>query len=318
MNKAVVFFSLLLFTLCVRAQDKQIYLADPTIYAENGTYYLYGTGYSSDIGFTAFTSRDLLKWKGPSGALDGRVLIGGQKAFGTAGFWAPQVFKYNNRYFMAYAANEYIAIASAPSPLGPFTQDFVGRLETDRKQIDPFIFFDTDGKIYLFYVRLIHGNRIFVAEMKPDLSGIIPETMTECIHAEDEWENVPHNKYGVTEGPTVIKRDSIYYLFYSANDFRDVNYAIGYATSKSPFGPWKRYEGNPIVSRKLLKVNGTGHGDLFVDNNGALQYVFHVHNSDSVVAPRRTALITIKEKKKHGITVFQPLPKTFHLLNLAD
>ena len=117
MNKAVVFFSLLLFTLCVRAQDKQIYLADPTIYAENGTYYLYGTGYSSDIGFTAFTSRDLLKWKGPSGALDGRVLIGGQKAFGTAGFWAPQVFKYNNRYFMAYAANEYIAIASAPSPL---------------------------------------------------------------------------------------------------------------------------------------------------------------------------------------------------------
>lgn len=39
--------------------------------------------------------------------------------------------------------------------------------ETDR----PLCFFDEDGKIYLYHVRLLNGNRIFVAEMNKNLNS---------------------------------------------------------------------------------------------------------------------------------------------------
>lgn len=86
---------------------------------------------------------------------------------------------------MAYTANEYIAIATAKSPLGPFTQTEKVKLPTDTHQIDPFVFFDDDGKTYLYHVRLEHGNRIYVAEMNKDLRSIKKETLTPCIIAGD-------------------------------------------------------------------------------------------------------------------------------------
>jgi hypothetical protein len=39
--------------------DDTIYLADPTIFLDKGTYYLYGT--SSDNGFLVYQSKDLKK-----------------------------------------------------------------------------------------------------------------------------------------------------------------------------------------------------------------------------------------------------------------
>ncbi len=80
------------------------------------------------------------------------------------GFWAPQIFVYKNKFYMAYTANEQIAIAESESPLGPFTQTKKDSLASTLKQIDPFVFFDDDGKKYLYHVRLTNGNRIFVAE----------------------------------------------------------------------------------------------------------------------------------------------------------
>ena len=41
-------------------------------------------------------------------------------------------------------------------------------------------------------------------------------------------------------------------------------------------------------------MNGTGHGDLFQDAKGNWHYVFHVHNSDTEVHDRRTAIVDIK------------------------
>ncbi|RYE27178.1 MAG: beta-xylosidase, partial [Sphingobacteriaceae bacterium] len=253
-----------------------IYLADPTIFLDQGIYYLYGTG--SNQGFKVYQSADLKKWTGPTGKKNGFALTKGD-AYGNGGFWAPQVFKNGNTYYMLYTADEHLAIAASDSPLGPFKQKEIKALSGAGKQIDPFIFRDQDGKIYLYHVRLTAGNRIFVARMKEDFSDIIPETAKECITATQSWENTANSGWPVTEGPTVLKKGKLYYLFYSANDFRDPDYAVGYATANSPFGPWKKSDQNPIISKNLLKINGTGHGDFFTDKKGNLQYVFHTHNS---------------------------------------
>ena len=272
----------------------RIYLADPTVFYYQGTYYLYGTG--AKDGFPVYSSSNMKQWAQLKDINGGYALKAGQ-AFGTARFWAPQVFRDNNKFYMAYAADENIAIASGESPLGPFTQKNKVSLEAPVKQIDPFVFTDDDGKKYLYHVRLTNGNRIFVAELTASLTAIKPETLRECITATEPWENTAHSEWSVTEGPSVMKHKKLYYLFYSANDFRNPDYAVGYAVSSSPYGPWKKYTGNPVISKKNTGQNGTGHGDFVTDTHNNLLYVFHTHYSDSAVSPRRTAIIKMKFSK---------------------
>ena len=83
-------------------QTDTLLLADPTIFADKGQYYLYGT--SSKNGFLVYQSSDLKNWKGPVGKNKGLALSKGA-SFGTKGFWAPQVFKFKGQYYMAYTAD---------------------------------------------------------------------------------------------------------------------------------------------------------------------------------------------------------------------
>lgn len=292
-TKMYIYLCWLLAFAGMNAQDKNPLLADPTIFEYKGTYYLYGTKGDPEIkgeGFLVYTSTDLKNWKRPNGATNGFALKKGD-AYGDKGFWAPQVFERNGTFYMAYTANEQIAIATADSPVGPFKND--GKpLASDVRQIDPFIFFD-NGKVYMYHVRLDRGNRIFVAEMENDLSAIKPATLKECIHATEHWEDTEKVEWTVTEGPTVLKKDNLYYLLYSANDFRNKDYAVGYATSKTPYGPWEKSADSPFISTEILKYPGTGHGDVFYDKKGNMYYVFHTHSSETEVAPRKSAIVPV-------------------------
>ena len=308
---AVLLRSLILFFLLQTANDavcqagsadteKFITLADPAILNDKGVYYLYGTvGGNADNGFQVYLSTDLKKWRLSTETPDGFALKKGD-AYGDKGFWAPHVFKYRNRYYMAYVANENIAIAVSDFPYGPFTQEIKAPLAAPVKQIDPFVFFDK-GKIYMYHVRLTKGNRLFVAEMNEDLSAIKEETLRECLSAEDKWENTAGSEWPVAEGPTVIKRKGLYYFIYSANDFRNPDYAVGYATASDPMGNWNKYRQNPILTKKQAGINGPGHGDLFYDKKGRMYYVFHTHQSDTRVGPRKTAIVEARfVKTKEG------------------
>jgi len=51
---------------------------------------------------------------------------------------------------MAYTADEQIAIAISDSPMGPFKQDITRTLSDDGKQIDPYVFKDSDVKNICF------------------------------------------------------------------------------------------------------------------------------------------------------------------------
>jgi len=279
----------------VQTVSKNIFVADPTIFRSNGIYYLYGTttgNIANGEGFLVYTSWDLQKWSEPKGAQNGLALKKGD-SYGDKGFWAPQILEYNKKFYMIYTANENIAIASSDSPLGPFKNESKKPIFETGNQIDPFIFIDEDGKKYLYHVRLTNGNRIFVAELNDDLQSIKPETLTECISGTLPWENTENTNWPVTEGPTVLNHNGLYYLIYSANDFRNPDYAVGYATSKSPYGPWKKSQNSPIISRKLGNKNGIGHGDVFWDNNNKMHYVLHTHFSNTEVSPRKAAIIGI-------------------------
>ncbi len=293
-----------------------IHLADPAVLHHDGRYYLYGTvDGNTNNGFVAYTSSDGKDWKKEAGA----ALKKGA-SYGREKFWAPQVFQLDGRFYMAYAAEENIAIAYSSAPGGPFIQKLLKPLAAPVKQIDPFVFIDTDGKKYLYHVRLAKGNRIFVAEMEDNLSAIKPATLKECITATDQWENTANAGWPVTEGPSVIKHNDLYYLIYTANDFRNPDYAVGYATAKTPYGPWIKYSGNPIMSQQTLRVNGTGHGDFFRDGAGNLKYVFHTHFSNNAVGPRRTAVINAKfvPAETPGVDKLEIDTRSLHFLSTGN
>ena len=260
----------------------QLPIADPFILLHDGVYYAYGTG---EDGFGVYSSDDLEHWRHRGIALDTG------KSWGSHWFWAPEVYyiKSQKKFFLFYSAEEHICVATADSPLGPFTQSEVKPIR-DEQGIDTSLFIDDDGKAYLFFVRFTGGNVVWVAEMTPDLLGIKEETLTECISVGEPWETIQAK---VAEGPSVFKRKGTYYLLYSANDYRSKDYAVGYATASSPFGPWTKYTGNPILRRDLPNgkgLVGTGHGAPFKSKDGKMMYVFHAHQNDTVVHPRITLI----------------------------
>ena len=278
---------------------KEILYADPTIYTEDSVYYLTGTRNREPLGFALMKSTDLENWEyvAPS---DSMILKAGNSTFGTKGFWAPQIIKVDNNYWLTYTADEQTVLAKAPALGSEFTQDEITPIDGSEKNIDSFLFKDDDGKWYLYHVRFDNGNFLWVADFNPQTGTIDKETLSPCFRNDQDWENTgAYESAPIMEGPTVIKLDGKYYLFYSANHFMSPDYAVGYATADSPRGPWIKNPGNPIIHRSIVGEKGSGHGDLFKDNEGKYRYVYHVHNSDSVVSPRRTRIVTLDFKKNN-------------------
>ena len=237
---------------------KEISFADPTIFVENGKYYLTGTRNREPQGFAILESTDLKHWTVPNGKDLQLILRKGDQAFGEKGFWAPQYFKDKRTYYFTYTANEQTVIASSKSVFGPFRQKEVKPIDASAKNIDSFLFKDDDGKYYLYHVRFNKGNYLWVAEFDIKKGSIKPETLKQCMDCTEPWEKTPNYKSApVMEGPTVMKWDGVYYLFYSANHFMNIDYSVGYATASSPFGPWKKHPNSPIIHRSLVGENGS-------------------------------------------------------------
>lgn len=254
--------------------------ADPFILYHDGVYYVYGT--SSDNGFEAFyTDRaDMKYWKKHPARI-----LSKEDSYADRWFWAPEVYydSADKIFYLYYSADEHICVATGTSPLGPFRQTVKAPMRSE-KSIDSSLFIDSDGTPYLYFVRFTGGNVIWVAELEKDLMTVKENTLTKCIEAELPWETIQAK---VAEGPSVLKRGSVYYMIYSANHYQNQDYAVGYATASSPFGPWIKSAGNPILRRPQANLVGTGHGAPFIDADGKLRYVFHAHSTTSTVQPRK-------------------------------
>lgn len=288
MKKSIISLLSLIFMSAASSKGADVLLADPTILVDGGRYYLYGTSSPSDDGFDVYVSDNLLTWR-PAG----KALKKGD-AFGSRGFWAPQVVRTDSAYYIFYTADEQIAVASSDSPTGPFTNPSLQPIPSDTRRIDPFYFVDDDGTPLLYHVRLEGENKICVQRISADLASTDTTSPATVIQAEPgTWEDTATAGWRVAEGPTVMRYGGKYHLFYSANDFRNPDYAVGHAVADTPEGPWTKSP-LPIISRAEIGENGTGHGDVFTALDGTLRYVFHVHASDREVAPRRTLIVTLR------------------------
>jgi beta-xylosidase len=88
-------------------------------------------------------------------------------------------------------------------------------------------------------------------------------------------------------------------MTYSANSYESPFYGVGFATAKNIFGPWKKYERNPIL-QKPGDLIGVGHSALFKDKSGQLRIVFHSHNSKTKIHPRTMHIGTVYFDNENG------------------
>ena len=182
MKPILIYSILLLSAMQVSAQLKrEIFFADVTIYVSGGKYYLTGSrgGNAGPQGFSFLESKDLKTWAVPAESKDslGMILTKGDQAFGTKGFWAPQIFKDKGTYYITYTADEQTALAESKSLFGPYRQKEVAPIDGSEKNIDSYIFKDTDDKYYLYCVRFNKGNYLYVAEFDLKTGKIKPQTL---------------------------------------------------------------------------------------------------------------------------------------------
>ncbi|WP_168735946.1 family 43 glycosylhydrolase [Cohnella fermenti] len=265
-------------------------IADPHVMYYEGVYYLYGTDTAKSstdmqVGIKVYTSTDLVNWTERGYALSN------EDSWGSKQFWAPEVIERDGTFYMYYAVEEHLAVASSDSPLGPFKQEVQAPLHPDTKEIDAHIFTDDDGRSYMYFVRFNNNNHILVAEMNEDMKSIKEDTIQFVFAPTQEWENSQKEPVAsINEGPFVIKHNGTYYMTYSGNHFQSPDYGVGYATAPTPTGPWTKYEFNPIMKSNEL-VPGAGHHSLIQSPDGTeLFMVYHTHYAVGQTEPRKLAI----------------------------
>lgn len=101
-------------------------------------------------------------------------------------------------------------------------------------------------------------------------------------------------------------------MMYSANYFGGKNYAVGYATSDSPLGPFTKTANNPVLQKNTEKggiVTGTGHNSVTVSPDGkAMLCVYHGRTSET--GEKRVVFIDPMEVPDDGsLVVYGPTTK---------
>ena len=280
------------------------FTADPHITVFGTTFCLYPT---TDVNgwdpksFHGWTSKDLKTWKDEGVILD----LPNDIAWATGQAWAPAMATKNGKYYFYFSANQNIGVAVSNHPMKRF-KDALGKPMVAKgvypcQAIDPMVFVDDDGTPYLFFGQ----GKCMAVKLNDDMISYDHESVKEI------------SLEGFNEGPFVFKRNGIYYLSWSEYDTRDPRYSVAYATSKSPLGPYKKAETNPILQQKD-EIKAAGHHSI-VKVPGRDDWVVAYHR---FLAPqpdgslRETCISPLRfdrEGKILPVNVFEPIPNNFLL-----
>jgi len=326
---------------------------------EDGTYYLYGTGGGAEDGFSVYSSTNLVDWNYENQVYFGNKedswcisAFWAPECYKING----KYYLFYSANWRVNPTNEgenfLIGVAVSDQPTGPFI-DIKNEpiFDPGYPIIDANVYQEDNGDFYLYYSRAcykhpvdseiaewakkeglfeeIEESWVYGVQLSPDFKSVIgdpvlllspPLKMTD---KNAEWESRSITSKNVnrrwTEGSYTFKKNDIYYIMYSANHYAGENYAVGYATSNSPLGPFVKSENNPILEKNSDKggqVTGTGHNSvLFLKNSDKMYCVYHGRTKKT--GQKRVVFIDEMKIDEHGTlrvlgptTDLQPLPLT--------
>lgn len=313
--------------------------------ASDGNYYMYGTDETQKLeGFGVYSSNNLKDWKYEGQVYKGNSKgswasrnFWAPEVYERKGkfymfFSADWKYNPNNE-----DENFKIGVAVADKPTGPFKEI------SDKPLFDPgYPIIDANileykGRSYLYYSRCCYKNAVesdvsrwakklnmfqsieeswvYGVEIKSDFTAVIgqpvlllqpPQKMND---KQSEWESRSVTSGEVnrrwTEGSFAFEHNNKIYMMYSANYFGGKNYAVGYATSSNPLGPFVKASNNPVLEKNVDKggiVTGTGHNCVVKSKDSKSMYCVY-HGRTSKTGDKRVVFIDKISIDKNGILV---------------
>lgn len=269
-------------------KTNEIRIRDPFILTDDKArnYYLFGTTDDTcwkgkGIGFNCYRSSDLLEWEGPFEAFRSTPDF-----WGTKNFWAPEVHKYKEYYYMfatfksktRLRGTQILKSSQIEGPYEPITDGPVTPAKWEC--LDGTLYIDENGNPWIIFCHewlQIHDGAIYTTRLRSDLTAII-DTPVFLFNASDASWAVPIKgrlkKYPcyVTDGPFIYqtKNNKLLMLWSS---FGKQGYTMGFAISASGriTGPWEQVE-EPLWSKD------GGHGMIFRTFDNKLFLTFHTPN----------------------------------------
>jgi xylan 1,4-beta-xylosidase len=249
---------------------------DPSIIRDGEDYYIVHSSFNYYPGLLIWTSKDLVNWKPVTHAL--------KKSVGSV--WAPDLVKYNNKFFIYFPANETNYVVWADAINGPWSDP----IDLKIGSIDPGHFVDDKGNRFLYFS---DGSYVPLSKNGLSVSG-------KATHAYDGWK-IPRDwsiECFCLEGPKVIKKGQYYYLTVAEGGTAGpaTSHMVISARSKSPFGPWENSPNNPIIrtNDSSEKWWSKGHASIIDDAKGNWWMVFHGYENGYYNMGRQTLLQPIE------------------------
>lgn len=233
-----------------------VYIADPSAHVWNdGKLYIYGSldescDYYCSHRHHVLVTEDMKNWSLYRDALVSKG-EGDAVPYNDNVLYAPDAAFSGDTYYIFYCQPDRTnaeGVATSSSPVGPFTNGSPINLK-GYNQIDPSLFIDDDGQAYYIWGQFT----LKMARMKPGMKELDLDTVRDSILTE--------SSHHFHEGAFMAKRNGLYYLVYADISRGDTPTCIGYAVSRSPYGPYK-YGGVIIDNNYCNPGNWNNHGSI--------------------------------------------------------
>ncbi|TDZ23772.1 Non-reducing end alpha-L-arabinofuranosidase BoGH43A [Colletotrichum orbiculare MAFF 240422] len=264
---------------------------DPSVIFVDGVFYLATSSFHVFPGIPIYASTDLQEWKHIGNAINRKEQLSlhdaetsvmpldtGSIMVATAGLFAPTIRHHKGTFHIICTNatrkddtfsldNFYISTTDIWSGTwsDPIHFDFSG--------IDPSLFFDDDGRVYVqgcWMIDRLQQPSCTIKQFEIDIQTGRPLSETREI-----WGGFA--KYD-TEGPHIYKHSGYYYLLVAEGGTFE-HHLLSIGRSRSIWGPYESCESNPIMTadgKPEEYIQNIGHGELFQDRNGRESFLTSV------------------------------------------
>jgi xylan 1,4-beta-xylosidase len=237
---------------------------DPSVVRVGEWFYLVNSSFEMFPGVPIHRSRDLAHWEPLGYVLTRDSQLPLAAAGPSGGIFAPTLRYHGGKYYLitTNVSHGGTFFVTAANPAGPWSEpiwiDGPGG-------IDPSLFFDDDGKVYLTST----GREPGISQAQIDVTSGKRLTLPRVV-----WKGTG-GRY--PEGPHLYKIAGRYYLMISEGG-TEYGHMVTIARAASPWGPFEPCPRNPILSQRdtplSQPIQATGHADLVQDAEGNWWMVF--------------------------------------------
>jgi len=255
---------------------------DPSIVRVDRDYYLVNSSFAYFPGLPIFHSRDLVNWEQIGHALTRRSQLRFENGQGISrGIFAPTIRFHEGWFYIITTdvdgiGNFYI---TAKNPAGPWSDP---TLLPEINGIDPDLFFDDDGRVYITHNGepeggpLYEGHRaIWQWEYDLQADAVIEGSGRMIVNGGVDLSKKPI----WIEAPHIYRVGDWYYLSCAEGGTEEQHSQVVFRT-RSLEDPFVAYEKNPILTQRDLDparpdpIASTGHADLVQTFEGEWWAVF--------------------------------------------